>query len=306
MHPRHKLAKKRHKWVSFPLLAFLFAAISIRPAVAQSENGGAGEQQGSAGPEINRVVAETVNKLVKTDLRIILTTPLSSCLAAPQLCREFDAALRSELKKSLPGVQFVEREDAIKYLEQHGFMTIDAYMGALDDVAWYAGAEAVVGEGTGETKNKCELRTTLVDSRHRYQLGDSSARIPCSAIGDKRTLSVLKDPATGVFLIVSLPESSDSPPFALPIRYPSCVRCPEPKYSGFARSRRIQGSVHLLGTVTEQGQIRDIRILGGVEESLERVSFEAVRDWQFKPALDRNGKSFPVRVEIEMNFRMVP
>jgi TonB family protein len=290
---------------SLPILLAL-TLISVPARARQSSGTDTGQVVALAGPEIGRVVAETVKKLSKTELHKALTTPLAGCLATPQLCNELDIVLRKELKRSIQGTEFIEREEAMKYLAAHGFMDIDAYMGALDDVASHAGADVVIGEDFDGGPKRCRLRTTIVDAKHHYALADSNTTIRCAAIQGKTRLSVLKDPVTGVSLIAALPVPPDAASVASEIRYPSCLRCPEPRYSSFARERGIQGSVHILLTVNQEGTAQDLRILGGVEESLERVSYEAVRTWTFKPAVDGNGKAFAARIEVEVTFQMAP
>ena len=290
------------------LLAVVLLAANIfalEPLGGQSEPNST-QPSASAGREINRIVAETTKKLSSTDLHTILLTPLSGCLRTPQLCNELDGVLREEIEKSIPGAQFIERQAAIKYLAPNGFLGIDAYMGALDGVAFYAGAEVVIGEDFQEWNHKCQLHTTLVDARHHYELADLNTPIPCSAIQTKAKLSVLEDDPTGVFMIVGVPESQDTSRLAMPIQYPSCIRCPNPHYSEFARERKIQGTVRILVTITEQGNTQNAKVLGGVEESLERVSLDTVSRWKVKPATDGNGKPFPARLEAQMNFRMAP
>jgi len=85
--------------------------------------------------QIERLAAQTAKKVAKTDIHRILTTPLSGCLGAPQLCDEFDAVLHTNLEKLIPDVKFIQREEAVKHLTDHGFLGLDGYMGALDDVA---------------------------------------------------------------------------------------------------------------------------------------------------------------------------
>jgi TonB family protein len=257
-------------------------------------------------PEIGRIAAQTAKKVAKTNVHTILTTPLSGCLGAPQLCAEFDTVLQAELAKSIPNAQFIQREEAVKHLADHGFLSIDAYMGALDDVASDVGAEVVIGENFLRKRNSCELHTTVADAKHLYALADLSTGISCLAVSTKTTLSLLKDPATGASLIVPLPQSPDVPPGASLIRFPTCLSCPEPHYSGDARQQRIQGSVHVLITVTEQGTVENARAVSAVEESLARASLQAVNAWQLKPAIGPDGKPFPARVLVEVTFRLLP
>ena len=255
--------------------------------------------------QIERLAVQTAKKVSKTDARSILTTPLAGCLGAPQLCSEFDAALRANLEKLIPGAQFIQREEALKHLPDHGFLVIDAYMGALDDVASDAGADLVVGEDFQRKGNGCKLRTTVADSKHLYALGDFSTGISCSEVQTKTKLALLKDPVSQAFMFVTLPELPDAPPGASPIRFPSCVSCLDPHYSGNAKEKGIQGSVRILITVTEQGRVENARAVGAVEVSLEQASMRAVSGWQFKPALDSDGKPFAARVEVEVTFRLV-
>lgn len=185
-------------------------------------------------------------------------------------------------------------------------MAIDAYMGALELVASYAGAEVVVEEELRWEHHKCQLHTRVVEAKRLYALADLMGDIPCSMLPAKTKVAALKDTMTGVSMIAVVPDVSDAHPDASPILYPTCVSCPDPHYSGYAKERRVQGSVRLLITVTDQGTVQNARVLGGVEEGLERVSLDAVRGWQFKPAICPDGKPFPVRVPVEVTFRLVP
>jgi TonB family protein len=257
-------------------------------------------------PQIDRLAAQTAKKVAKTDARRILTTPLSGCLGAPQLCAEFDAVLRANLEKLIPDAKFIQREEAVKHLSDHGFLGVDAYMGALDDVASDTGAEVVVGEDFQRRRGVCILRTTLADAKHLFSLGDFSTGISCSSVQTKTALSLLRDPSSGVSLIVPLPQLSDDPPGASPIRYPSCLSCPDPHYTGYAKEKRIQGSVQILITVTERGTVENARAIGAVEVDLELASLRAVSGWQLKPAVGADGKPFPVRIPVEMTFRLLP
>ena len=256
-------------------------------------------------PQIDRLAAQTAKKVAKTDARRILTTPLSGCLGAPQLCAEFDAVLHANLEKLIPDAKFIQREEAVKHLSDHGFLGVDAYMGALDDVASDAGAEVVVGEDFQLRHGVCVLRTTLADAKHLFSLGDFSIGISCSSVQAKTALSLLRDPSSGVSLIVPLPQLLDDPPGASPIQYPSCLSCPDPHYTGYAKEKRIQGSVQILITVTERGTVENARAIGAVEVDLELASLRAVSGWQLKPAVGADGKPFPVRIPVEMTFRLL-
>lgn len=248
--------------------------------------------------DIGRLAAKTAGMVAKTDARRILTAPLASCFAAPKLCFELDAALRTELENSIRGAQFIPRGEAVRYLSRHGFLRIDAYLGALDDVASDAGTEVVISEYAIRKGSRCGLGTRIADAKHLYELRDFDTSVPCITFSAE-TASPLKDPESGVFMIIPVRMSSNRGPHA-----PSCVRCPLPPYTSYAGRQRIEGSVRVLITVTEQGTVENTKIVGAVEDSLARASIEATKRWQFKPAVDEDGKAFPARVLVAITFRL--
>jgi len=253
--------------------------------------------------QFDHLAEQTAKKVAKTDARRILTTPLSGCLGEPQLCANFDTVLRTNLEKQVAGTQFIERDEALKHLADHGFLGIDAYMGALDNVGYDAGAEMVIGEDFQRNRNTCHLRTTITDAKHHYALGDFSTAVPC-AVATKTKLSLLKDPASGAFMIVPLPELPDTPASESHIVYPSCLSCPDPHYTGDAKERGIQGSVRILITVTDHGTVENAIGLGVVDVGLGMASIRAVSGWQLKPAVGPDGKPFPARVPVEITFQL--
>jgi len=262
--------------------------------------------RGQAAPEIERIAVQTAKKVKKVQPHTILTTPLAGCLGVPDLCAQFDRALRSALQETITNVQFIDRQEAVSHLMDHGFLSIDAYLGALDVVASDAGAEVVIGEAFRRKQSICELHTTIADSKHLYALDEFDSGIPCSLVTTKTILSLLKDPATGVSLPVPTPRAPDAPPVSAQVKVPSCVSCPEPRYTGFARQKGLQGSVQLLITVTEQGTVQDAVALGAVDEGLARASVEAVSGWLLKPATGFDGKPFPMRTFVTVTFRLLP
>jgi TonB family protein len=244
-------------------------------------------------PEVGHLAAQTAKKVARTDARRILTTPLTGCLVVPQLCAELDAALHAELERSISSAQFIPREEALKHLADHGFLSIDAYLGALDDVARDAGAEVVIGESFRRKHNECSLHTTVTDTKHRFALAEFDVRTSCLAT--QLTASLLKDSETGAFLFV---------PAMQGVRAPSCVNCPAPHYAGDTLKRPIQGFVQLLITVTEQGTVENARVLSAVEEGFALASLRTVNGWHFKPAVRADGVPFSARVMVALSFSL--
>ena len=89
------------------------------------------------------------------------------------------------------------------------------------------------------------------------------------------------------------------------VGYPSCLYCPNPQYSEDARKAKWQGAVILQVVVTIEGRATNIQVVKGPGLGLEDKAIEAVRNWQFKPALGANGKPVPTQTQIEVDFRLL-
>jgi len=84
---------------------------------------------------------------------------------------------------------------------------------------------------------------------------------------------------------------------------PACVHCPNPSYTDPARVARINGTVLLRLTVSEEGRMTEARVVRGLPFGLNESAMKAVRDWQFKPA-KRDGQSVTCMVMTEVTFRL--
>jgi periplasmic protein TonB len=89
------------------------------------------------------------------------------------------------------------------------------------------------------------------------------------------------------------------------VGYPSCVYCPEPKYSEEARKAKYQGTVVLQAVITPDGRATEIQVVKGPGLGLEERAVEAVKQWRFKPANGPGGKPVSVIVPIEVTFRLL-
>ena len=88
------------------------------------------------------------------------------------------------------------------------------------------------------------------------------------------------------------------------IRYPECAYCPKPEYSEEARLAKYQGSVMLSVMVLANGKPGKIEILTSPGMGLGEKAVEAVRNWQFKPAIGRDGKPVATVVAVELVFQL--
>jgi TonB family protein len=88
--------------------------------------------------------------------------------------------------------------------------------------------------------------------------------------------------------------------------YPSCVYCPRPDYSDEARKSKYQGDVWLEVLVLENGKPspNDIKVTKSLGMGLDEKAIEAVRTWQFKPAIGPNGKPVKTWTVVQVQFQL--
>ena len=85
---------------------------------------------------------------------------------------------------------------------------------------------------------------------------------------------------------------------------PSCLYCPDPKYSEEARKVKFMGTVVVQAIVNADGHATNIQVVHDPGMGLAEKAIEAVKTWQFKPALGPNGKPAATVVPIEVQFRL--
>jgi protein TonB len=78
---------------------------------------------------------------------------------------------------------------------------------------------------------------------------------------------------------------------------------PEPAYSEEARKAKYQGTVVLWIVVDALGNVTDCKVVKPLGLGLDEKAVETVRTWKFKAA-QRNGTAVPVRVMVEVSFRL--
>lgn len=93
---------------------------------------------------------------------------------------------------------------------------------------------------------------------------------------------------------------SDAPEYSPP----RCIYCPSPEYTPRAMAVLLQGVVHLVATVEEDGRVTNIAVVKGLPGGLTAKAIEAVRKWKLKPATGPDGKPAAVVVPIECAFHL--
>lgn len=78
---------------------------------------------------------------------------------------------------------------------------------------------------------------------------------------------------------------------------------PEPPYSEQARKAKYQGTVVLWIVVDAAGNVTDAQVVKPLGMGLDQNAETTVKTWKFKPAM-RNGGAVPVKVMVEVSFRL--
>jgi TonB family protein len=256
---------------------------------------------GQAPAEIESLASRTAERVAKTHQQHIFVAGLKECQLDAEVCALFEASLRTDLEKMVPGAHFAKRENVINILEGRGFIALDAYFAdVLKAVATSAGADILVTDALEWQSDGYELTSEVFDAVQGKKLDQFRVKIARSVPDSGGEPLVFKDSESGASLFISRGKQSRHPVVA----YPVCVRCPDPAYTSEARADRIQGRVILIATVTDQGVAEHIGIVDGLGDGLTEQALEAARTWLFKPAIGEDGKPMATRMPIEVAFRL--
>ncbi len=104
------------------------------------------------------------------------------------------------------------------------------------------------------------------------------------------------------------PEVAKPTPASGPIRVSEGVQMAKlinrvmPVYPPLAKSARISGVVHLIGIISKDGTIRDLKVISG-HPLLTKAALDAVSQWVYKPTL-LNNEAVEVIAPIDVNFTL--
>jgi TonB family protein len=112
---------------------------------------------------------------------------------------------------------------------------------------------------------------------------------------------LVRDPE-GEMALVLLSSPTGTEGFVLPQLIPGTKV--QPEYPAEARAAGIEGEVVMKLAVAEDGTVRDVTVLRGIEghPSFADSALQAVRKWRFRPALF-DGKPGPASLTITVRFR---
>jgi periplasmic protein TonB len=90
------------------------------------------------------------------------------------------------------------------------------------------------------------------------------------------------------------------------ITSPVPISSPKPAYTAEAMRLKLQGSVTLEIEILANGQVGRVRVKKSLDSThgLDQEAIKAAKQWLFRAALDKEGKSVPVVGELIMDFNL--
>jgi TonB family protein len=87
------------------------------------------------------------------------------------------------------------------------------------------------------------------------------------------------------------------------VKPPRVVKRVDPQYPKEARENRVTGVVILEAVIDKEGRVEQVRALKGIPFGLTEAAMDAVRQWEFEPAL-KDGVPVTVFFNLTVNFRL--
>jgi protein TonB len=75
-----------------------------------------------------------------------------------------------------------------------------------------------------------------------------------------------------------------------------------PTYPAIGRAVRAQGTIQLQATISRDGTIENLRVVGG-PPLLQQAAVDAVKQWRYRPYL-LNGEPVEVETTINVDFKL--
>jgi TonB family protein len=88
------------------------------------------------------------------------------------------------------------------------------------------------------------------------------------------------------------------------IQPPKLVHVVDPEFDPKSEEAFTSGVVRMQIVVTTEGNVKDPKVVSGLNERQNSKAIEAVKKWRFKPALHQD-KPVNVKVTVEVNFHLL-
>lgn len=127
--------------------------------------------------------------------------------------------------------------------------------------------------------------------------------------GEQAVIGIMNGPASPYLFLVLAPmhaeadphASAEPSPFSTP---PRKIAGKDPSYTQEARDAKIEGIVILKLHIDERGKVSAVDVVKGLPGGLSEAGAEAVRTWDFSPALDEAGRPIAVDYMVTISFRL--
>ncbi len=78
----------------------------------------------------------------------------------------------------------------------------------------------------------------------------------------------------------------------------------DPKYPAEAKKNKIQGTVKVEAVIDKSGSVIEAKASESPDPSLAQAAIDAVRQWKFKPAVNKKGEPVQVKTTVTVNFKL--
>jgi len=281
------------------------ATLNLLPAPASQASPGPTSQRQDQVYELVGRVLHHADKVgcKKNSCTILVTNFTLSSGATSRFGMQLADQISEDLASTQPGIRIVERSRLQSFLEQERIPA--SLFNSEKALCWLAKqlSATTVLRGTtedrsGELRVQGSLLSCLLDKAgpvEEFTFHDSDARYDLAP--QESFPETLSPPSSSPAIPLIRVAGVDG------VSAPACVHCPNPSYTDPARVARINGTVLLRLTVSEEGRMTEARVVRGLPFGLNESAMKVVRDWQFKPA-KRDGQSVTCMVMTEVTFRL--
>jgi TonB family protein len=263
----------------------LLAALSLLPLLASSRQG-----QNLRKPTADQLSSEITRLALR---RVYVTDFMDSSGQRTPAGVYFAAAFSKLLRQPAPAFTIISRFNVHKFLDDSGWTDRDL------------SNPGVLAKFTSAFNPDAFLSGTVVPGNHSVSIdlvltdlaGKELFRVPYrEELNDQ--FDAAFPPTTNasgrIFYFYGLDGTA----------IPKCTQCPNPSYTDSARRARISGVVVISGVVTSDGKIEQTRVVESLDPTLDKASLNILRSWRFDAAKDPDGNSVPVRILLEVSFRL--
>ncbi len=85
---------------------------------------------------------------------------------------------------------------------------------------------------------------------------------------------------------------------------PTLVEKIIPAYPADAKNEKVEGSVKLEVVINTKGEVVEVKTVESADPRLSTAATDAVKQWKFTPAKDKQGKPVQCKSSITVNFKL--